>query len=57
MSDIADFDRRIELERADAARWALEEAAKQVESQDGGQTYRKAYKTAAALLRRIKAAL
>jgi hypothetical protein len=34
--------RRIELERADAARHALEDAAKRVESQEGGETYRKA---------------
>lgn len=49
--------RRIELERADAARQALEEAAKRIEAQDGGETYRKAFKAAADLLRRFKAAL
>ncbi len=49
--------RRIELERADAARHALEEAAKRVESQEGGETYRKAFKAAADLLRRLKATL
>lgn len=49
--------RRIELERADAARQALEEAARKIEMQDGGETYRKAFKAAADLLRRWKAAL
>lgn len=49
--------RRIELERADAARQALEDAARRVEAQAGGETYQKAYKTVAALLRRLKAAL
>jgi hypothetical protein len=49
--------RRIELERADAARQALEEAARKIETQDGGETYRKAFKAAADLLRRWKAAL
>ena len=49
--------RRIELERADAARQALEDAARRIETQDGGQTYQKAYKAAAELLRRLKAAL
>jgi hypothetical protein len=53
----ADFLRRIELERADAARKALEEAAQRVERQDGGSTYQKAYKASAALLRKLKATL
>lgn len=57
MSEAPSIDRVIELERADAARRALEEAAKRVEEQDGGQTYRKAYKASAALLRRLKAML
>lgn len=52
-----DLERHIALERADAARKALEEAAKKVEEQDGGMTYRKAYKASAALLRRLKAML
>ena len=56
-SHAADFLRRIELERADAARKALEEAAKRVEAQVGGETYQKAYKASAALLRRLKAML
>jgi hypothetical protein len=53
----ANFDRVIELERADAARRALEDAAKRIETQEGGQTYQKAYKAAADLLRRLKATL
>lgn len=53
----ADFLRRIELERADAARKALEDAAKKIEQQEGGFTYRKANKATAALLRRLKGML
>jgi hypothetical protein len=56
MSEMPSIDRVIELERADAVRKALEEAARRVEAQDGGETYRKAFKAAAALLRQIKAA-
>jgi hypothetical protein len=56
-SEAADFLRRIELERADAARKALEEAARRIEAQDGGETYRKAYKASAAILRHLKAML
>lgn len=52
-----DLMRRIELERADAARSALEEAALAIESRDGGETYRKAYKTAANVIRWMKAKL
>lgn len=55
MSDMPSIDRVIELERADAARKALEEAAKRVEEQEGNETYRKAFKAAAALLRQVKA--
>jgi hypothetical protein len=54
---MSNMERVIELERADAARRALEEAAKQIETQKGGQTYQKALKTAAAILRRMKATL
>lgn len=54
---MTDDARRIELERADAARQALEEAARRVEAQEGGETYRKAFKAAADLLRRLKATL
>jgi hypothetical protein len=56
-SEAADFLRRIELERADAARKALEDAAQRIEAQDGGETYRKAYKASAAILRHLKAML
>ena len=51
MSEMVSITRIIELERADAARMALEEAARRVEEQDGGETYRKAFKASAALLR------
>jgi hypothetical protein len=54
---MSNMERVIELERADAARKALEEAARRIEAQEGGQTYQKAYKAAAELLRRWKAAL
>jgi len=47
--------RVIELERGDAARRALEEAARKVEAQEGGETYRRAFKAAAQLLRDLKA--
>ncbi|MDB5550811.1 MAG: hypothetical protein JWL86_795 [Rhizobium sp.] len=57
ISPTSDIIRRIKLERSDAARAALEEAAKKIESQDGGLTYQKAFKASAALLRRLKAAL
>lgn len=57
LSPAADFLRRIELERSDAARKALEEAAKRIEAQEGGFTYQKAFKASAALLRRLKSAL
>lgn len=57
MSELPNIDRVIELERSDAARKALEEAAQRVESQEGGETYQKAYKASAALLRRLKAML
>ena len=51
MSEMPSIDRVIELERADAARMALEEAAQRLEAQAGGETYRKAFKASAALLR------
>ncbi len=54
MSDVPSIDRVIELERADAVRKALEEAAKRVEGQQGSETYRKAFKASAALLRQLK---
>jgi hypothetical protein len=55
MSEMPSIERVIELERADAVRKALEEAAQRVESQEGSETYRKAFKASAALLRRLKA--
>jgi hypothetical protein len=51
MSEMPSIDRVIELERADAARMALEEAAQRLEAQAGGETYRKAFKASAAILR------
>lgn len=54
MTEVADITRRVELERADAMREALERAAKRIEALDGGQTYQKAHKAIAALLRRWK---
>jgi hypothetical protein len=54
MSDTS-INRVVELERADAARKALEEAAQRIEAQEGGETYRKAFKASAAMLRRLKA--
>lgn len=51
MSEMPSIDRVIELERADAARMALEEAAQRIEAQAGGETYRKAFKASAAILR------
>lgn len=51
MNEMPSIDRVIELERADAARMALEEAARRIEAQAGGETYRKAFKASAAILR------
>jgi hypothetical protein len=55
MTDMPSIDRVIELERADAVRKALEDAAQRVEGQAGNETYRKAFKAAAAILRQVKA--
>jgi alkylhydroperoxidase/carboxymuconolactone decarboxylase family protein YurZ len=55
MTEMPSIDRAIELERADAVRKALEEAAQRVEAQAGGETYRKAFKAAAQILRDLKA--
>lgn len=55
MTDMPSIDRVIELERADAVRKALEEAAQRVEAQSGNETYRKAFKASAAILRKLKA--
>jgi hypothetical protein len=57
VSEVASIARMIELERSDAARKALEDAAKDLEAQKGGSTYQKAFKAAAAILRRTKSKL
>lgn len=54
MSDIADITRRIELERADAARQALEEAANALEIRQGAEQYMRAWQKAADFLRTFK---
>lgn len=56
MSD-AVFDRRIELERADAARMALEEAANEIEAMRGAEQYERAWRKAADFLRSFKPSL
>jgi hypothetical protein len=51
----ANLDRVIELERADAAKFALEHAARKLEEQQyESEAYQKAMKTAAALVRSLK---
>ena len=55
MSDAEGIGRRVELERAEAARQALERAAQRVEELGGGETYQKAYKAAANAIRWLKA--
>lgn len=55
MSEMPSIDRVIALERSDAARKALEDAARRIEGQEGNETYRKAFKASAALLRQLKA--
>ena len=52
MSDV-DLSRRIELERMDAARKALEHAAERLEGYSTNELYRKALKTAARMIRSI----
>jgi hypothetical protein len=49
-----DFDRVIELERADAARKALEDAAAKLEGQAGNSVYVAAWRKAARLIRLMK---
>lgn len=51
--DAPDLSRRIELERADAARGALEEAANMLETRGGNEVYRQAWRKAADLIRAI----
>jgi hypothetical protein len=48
-----DIARRIELERTDAARKALEHAADRIESYSANELYRKALKIAARMVRSI----
>lgn len=50
MSD-TDIERRIELERSDAARRALEEAANALEILAGNELYQRAWRRAADFLR------
>lgn len=51
MSDTIDLDRRIQLERDDAARKALEEAANALEIRGGNELYQRAWRRAADFLR------
>ncbi|MGY3609914.1 MULTISPECIES: hypothetical protein [unclassified Bradyrhizobium] len=50
----ADLMRRIELERADAARTALESAAEALEARHANKTYKRAWEIAAELIRELK---
>lgn len=50
---MSDIDRRIELERADAARTALETAAQALESYSTNVTYAQAMRVAARLVRSL----
>jgi hypothetical protein len=50
----ADIDRRIALERAEAARQALEKAIKTIEALGGNQLYRAAWKKAIRALLGLK---
>lgn len=54
MMDTPDFARVIELERADAARAALDEAAKQLDAKHGAEQYQRAWRKAATFLRSFK---
>lgn len=55
MTDTAtDITRRVELERADAARLALEEAANALELKHGAEQYMRAWRKAADFLRVFK---
>jgi hypothetical protein len=54
MSDTLDLDRRIELERADAARKALEDAALHLEGYSTNDLYHRVLRLAAKLIRNIK---
>lgn len=54
MSEAADINRRIELERADAERAALENAARKLEDYATNDMYRKVLKLGARLVRSLK---
>lgn len=54
MMEAADMNRRIELERADAARKALEDAAVALERRGGNELYQRAWRIAADFLKSIK---
>lgn len=51
-----DVERRIELERADAARKALDEAVRRIENLDGNPLYQKAWKVAVQSIKGVKLA-
>ena len=53
MTEAAPPDRMVDLERADAARRALEDAANQLEAMGGNELYRRAWRIAADFLRTI----
>jgi hypothetical protein len=56
-SQLADFLRRIELERADASRKTIDDAIKKIEGLEGSyknDIYRKAWKVAVSALRSMK---
>lgn len=54
MTDTADITRRVELERAEAARLALDEAANALELLGGADQYQRAWRKAADFLRMFK---
>lgn len=54
MNEMANLTRMIELERADAARMALEEAANALEVMNGAEQYQRAWRKAADFLRAFR---
>jgi len=54
MSDMPSIDRVIELERSDAVRKALEDAAVKLEGQAGNSVYLAAWRKAARIIRLMK---
>lgn len=54
MNEVTSLSRVIELERADAARKALEEAANALELMSGAEQYERAWRKAAAFLRTFR---